>query len=177
MDRSTKEATVGMLHDKMAKATFVAALEFNKLDSNTTMDLRKAMRAGKVEYRVVKNTLALRAAQGTSVEKLAAHFAGPVAIAIGQGDVVAPAKALMDFVKKAPAALKVKGAVAEGALLDAAGVEALSKMPGLPGTRAQILAMINTPAATLVRLINTPGSSLARVLKAHADKAGEQKAA
>jgi len=178
MDRSTKEATVGMLHEKMSKAVFVAALEFGKVDSNTTIELRKAMRAGKVEYRVVKNTLALRAAKGTGVEQMSAYFAGPVAVAIGFGDVVAPAKVLMAFVKKAPQALKVKAAVAEGRLLDAAGVEALSRMPGLPETRAQILAMIKTPAATLVRMIAAPGSSLARVVKAHADKAGEgQKAA
>lgn len=177
MNRSEKEAAVSELHEKMAKASFVAAVEFEKLDANTTIELRRAMRAGQVDYKVVKNTLALRAAKGTAVEKIAEHFQGQVAVAIGYGDIVAPAKVIAEFFKKAPEKLRVKGAVAEGTALDAAGVEQLSKMPGLPELRAQMLAMINTPASMLVRLLNTPGGQLARVLQANVDKNEGEKAA
>ncbi len=154
MNKTEKEAAVQALHEKMVKAKFVAAVAFSKLDAQTAIDLRKAMRKANIDYKVVKNTLAKKAAKGTSVEKLEAHFAGPVAVAIGYDDMVASAKAIAEFFKKAPeGVLTVKGAVADGEAMDAKGVEALSKVPSLPETRATLLALMNTPAQQIARAI------------------------
>lgn len=177
MNRTEKEQAVADLHDKMSRATFVAAVAFEKLDAFTAIELRRAMRKSAIDYKVVKNNLALRAAEGTAATKLDAQFTGPVALAFGYGDVVETAKAITDAFKKAQDKVRVKAAVVDGALLSVDQVEALSKLPGLPELRAQMLAMINTPATTLVRLINTPGGQLARVLQAHVDKQSEQAAA
>src|SRR3954465_13641199 len=117
MNKSEKEVAVNTLHDKMAKATFVAAVSHSKLDAETDIVLRKAMREAKVDFKVVKNTLALRAAKGTAVEKLADHFQGPVAVAMAYGDVVQSAKAITEAFKKAPDMITIKGAVAEGAAM------------------------------------------------------------
>lgn len=125
MNRTEKETTVQALHEKLAKATFVAAVSFTKLDANTAIELRKAMRAAKVDYKVVKNTLAKKAAKGTPAEKLDAQFEGPVAVAIGYDDMIVSAKSITEFFKKAPeGTLKIKAAVADNAALDAAGVAA-----------------------------------------------------
>jgi large subunit ribosomal protein L10 len=175
MDKSEKAPAVNELNAKMGKATFAAAIAFKKLDANTAIELRKAMRGAQIDYKVVKNTLALRASKGTPVEKLAPHFKGPVAVALGYGDMVQSAKSISEFLKKSPEMLSIKGAVADGEALDAKGVEALSKMPGLNETRAQLLALINTPATMLVRLLNEPGAQLARVVQAHVEK-GEKAA-
>ena len=154
MNRTDKEAAINALHEKLSRASFVAAVAFNKLDANTAIELRKAMRAAEIDYKVVKNTLAKRAAKGTEAEKLDAHFVGPVAVAIGYGDMVASAKALAGFFKKAPeGSLKVKGAVADGSTFDAAGVDALSKLPGLNELRATLAALINTPASQIARAV------------------------
>jgi large subunit ribosomal protein L10 len=177
MNKSEKEVVVNTLHEKMAKATFVATVEFGKVDALTDIELRTAMRIAKVDYKVVKNKLALRAAKGTAVEKLSPHFKGPVAVAMAYGDVVQGAKAITDAFKKAPDLIKLKGAVAEGATMDAKGVEQLSKMPGLQELRAQLLGMLTQPATRLVQVINAPGASLARVIQAHTDKGEGQKAA
>jgi len=179
MNKSEKKEQIDVLHDKLSRATFVATIAFSKLDAITDIELRRAMRAAKIEYKVVKNKLALIAARGTPVDALAAQFKGPVAVAVSYGDMVEAAKAVTEFVKKQPEKLKIKGAVADGSALDAAGVEALSKMPGLPETRAQLLALINTPATMLVRLLNEPGARVARVVQANVDKqqAGAQEAA
>jgi large subunit ribosomal protein L10 len=179
MNKSEKEQAVAELHEMMKKATFAAAVAYDKLDANTTIELRKAMRNGKIDYKVVKNTLATRAAQGTSVEKITGAFTGPVAIALGYGDIGASAKVCNEAFKKAtPEKIKVKTVVADGDLYEgAAGLDTLAKLPGLPELRATLLALINTPATTLVRLINTPGEQLARVIKANADKQGESTAA
>lgn len=170
MNRSEKEVAVNALHEKMAKATFAAAVQYSKLDANTAIELRKAMRDAKIDYKVFKNTLALRAAKGTQVELITKHFKGPVAVALAYGDPVTSAKIITAFFKKAGDKLTVKGAVTENQAIDAAGVEALSKMPGLKETQAQLLALINTPATMLARLVNEPGSQVARVMQAHVDK-------
>jgi len=175
MNKNEKQQTVQNLHEKLAKATFVATIAFGKVDALTDIELRKAMRNAKVDYKVVKNTLALLAAKGTVVEKLSAQFTGPMAVAIGYGDVVQSAKAITEAFKKAPNLLQLKGAVAEGASLDAKGVEQLSKMPGLNELRAQLLGMLQQPATRLVQMINAPGGALARVVQANVDK--ESKAA
>jgi large subunit ribosomal protein L10 len=177
MNKSQKETSVNELHEKMAKATFVAAVSHSKLDAETDIALRKAMREAKVDFKVVKNTLALRASKGTPVEKLAEHFSGPMAVAMAYGDVVAGAKAVTEAFKKAPTMITVKGGVAEGAAFDAKGVDALSKMPGLNELRAKLLGMLLQPATRIAQVINAPGASLARVLQARIDKEGGEKAA
>lgn len=173
MNKSEKEAVVSGLKEKLEKATFTAAIAFNKMDAFTTIDLRKNLRNAQVDYKVVKNTLALIASKGTPVEKLESHFTGPVAVAIGYGDVVQVAKALTDAIKKTNDKVVIKGAVVEGNTLDAKGVEALSKMPGLNESRAMLLGMLNQPATRIAQVINAPAGALARVLQAHIDKAGE----
>jgi large subunit ribosomal protein L10 len=167
MNRTEKESAIQSLNAKFAKAQFIAAVAFHKLDANTAIELRKAMRGANVDYKVVKNTLAIKAAKGTGAEALESHFTGPVAVAIGYDDMIASAKALTDFFKKVPeGALKVKGAVADGKTLTPAAVETLAKTPSLPETRAMLLALINTPA-----------SQIARAIQAHVDAENEKAAA
>src|SRR5204863_8344111 len=122
-------------------------------------------------YPVVKNTLALRAATRTPLEKLGPQFANSTGVAYTGTDPVALAKTLVDFAKDHPA-LVVKGGLVSGSqMLDAEGVKALSTMPTLPELRAKLLGLMQAPAAQLVRLLSTPASQLARVLKAHQEKA------
>ena len=170
--RSEKEETVKSLTTKFGKAQVAIVAGFNKLSVASVTELRKKCRAANVEYKVVKNTLAKRAAKGTSVEKVEDILSGPTALLLGYEDPITPAKVLMDFMKdvKDKDSLKVRGAVVNGSRVDAKGVEALAKMPPLPEMRAILLAVINTPATNLVRIIGAPGSGLARVLQAHVDK-------
>jgi large subunit ribosomal protein L10 len=171
--KSEKEEMIKELSEKFARVKTAVVAEFSKVDVETVTKLRAKLRDGKVEYKVLKNTLAKRAAKGTSVEAIAEDFVGPIALAISYDDVVAPAKILSDFIKDMET-IKVKSAVVEGKRIDANGVKALAKMPGLPELRAQILGMLNQPAGKLVRTIAAPGSQLARVMQAHADKSQGQ---
>lgn len=169
MQRSEKEELIKELADKFSRANVAIAVEFSKLNVATVTNLRKKLRDGGVEYKVLKNTLAKRAAAGTPVEQIAGDFQGPVALCLSYGDVVAPAKILKDFLKDKES-LKVKSAVVEGRRTDAKGVDALASMPGLPELRAMLMGMINQPATMLARTINAPASQLAMVLKAHSEK-------
>ena len=169
MLKSEKEKLIKDLNDRFSRATAVVLAEFNKLNVDTVNRLRRKLRDGKVEWKVLKNTLARRAAKGTSVEKISDDFVGPVAAAITYDDVLAPAKILSEFVKDLET-VKIRSGVVQGQKLDKSGVAALAKMPGLMELRAQILGMLNQPATKLVRTIKEPGGALARVIKAKTDK-------
>jgi large subunit ribosomal protein L10 len=169
LNRTEKEQVIGELHDKMAKVSAAFVAEPKGLTVAVVTDLRKKLRDAKVDYRVVKNTLAARAAKGTPVEPLAEKFVGPTAIVMTEGDVVVAAKLIMEFAKDREN-FKIRTAVVEGQLVDAKGVQALAKLPGLQELRAQILGMLNAPASKLARVIGTPGQQLARVLGARREQ-------
>lgn len=173
MEKSEKEVMIRELNEKFARARTAIVAEFSKLNVETVTRLRKRFRDSGVDYKVLKNTLAKRAAKGTPVEVVSDDFTGPVAIAIGYDDVVAPAKILSEFIKDLET-IKVRSAVVEGKKVNAAGVAALAKMPGLPELRARILGMINQPAGTLARTLAEPGSRLARLIKARAEAMEKQ---
>jgi len=170
VQKSEKEQLITELNEKFARAKTAVVAEFSKLDVATVTQLRKKFRDGGVDYKVLKNTLAKRAAKGTPLEVISDDFTGPVAVAIGYDDVIAPAKILQDFIKNLES-IKVRSAVVDGKKVDAKGVEALAKLPGLPELRATLLGMLNQPAGKLVRTLAAPGQQLARVISAHAEAA------
>ncbi len=170
MQKSEKEELIKELSDKFQRAQTAIVAEFSKLDVETVTRLRRKFREGKVEYKVIKNTLAKRAAKGTSVEVISDDFTGPVALAISYDDVIAPAKILAEFAKDLES-IKIRSGVVQGRKIDVEGVKALAKMPGLQELRGQLLGMLTQPASKLVRMIAAPGTQLARVVQAHSEKA------
>ena len=173
MNRTEKEEVIGQLHEKMARARAAILAEPKGLTVAVVTDLRKKLRDAKVEYRIVKNTLAQRAAKGTTLEGIADQFRGPTALIMSYDDVVTPAKLLTDFAKDREN-FSIRGAVIEGRVIDAKGVQALAKMPGLTELRGQIAAMIAQPAAMLARVIAAPGQQLARVVAARREQLEKQ---
>ncbi len=169
MDRTEKEKVIGELHEKMAKAKAAIVAEPRALNVATVTALRKKLRDARVDYRVVKNTLAARAAKGTTLEPVAEKFVGPTAIVMSYDDVVVPAKLLVEFMKDREN-FAIRTAVVEGKVIDAKGVLALAKMPGLPELRQQLASMLAQPATKLARMIGTPGQQLARVLGARREQ-------
>jgi large subunit ribosomal protein L10 len=173
LNRTQKEEVINKLHAKMAKAKAAILAEPKRLNVATVTELRRKFREAQVDYKVVKNTLAQRAAKGTPVELLAEQFVGPTALIMSYADVVAPAKILLDFTKDRDT-LAIRAAVIEGKVVDVNGVKALAKMPGIKELRATIASVIAQPASRLVRMIATPGQKLAQVMKARKDQLEKQ---
>ena len=170
MNRTEKQQLIDELHKELEASPHAVLVDFRGLSVPAATEFRKRMRASGSRYRVVKNSLALRASKGTALERLQSKLQATTGIAYTGDDPVAMAKALVDFAKDHPA-LSVKGGVVAGSqVLDAEGVKALSTMPGLPELRARLLGLLQAPATQLVRLLGTPGNQLARVMKAHQDK-------
>ena len=172
MNRTEKEEVIEKLHAKMVKAKAAILAEPKGLDVETVTALRKKFREAKVDYKIVKNTLAQRAAKGTPVEPLVEKFVGPTALIMSYDDVVTPAKILVDFAKDREN-FAIRTAVIEGKVIDANGVKALAKMPGLQELRGTIAMMIAQPATKLARMIGTPGQQLAQVVNARKDQLGK----
>jgi len=170
MNRTEKQQLIDTLHKELESSPHAVLVDFRGLSVPAATEFRKRMRASGSRYRVIKNSLALRAARGTALERLEAKLEGTTGIAYTGSDPVAMAKVLLDFAREHPA-LSVKAGVVSGSqVLDADGVKALSTMPGLPELRARLLGLLQAPASRLVRVLAAPGAQLARVVRAHQDK-------
>jgi len=171
--RSEKEQAVKSLHDKLVRAKVAIVAAPGSIDVATITDLRRKFRAKKVEYKVVKNTLAKLAAKGTAAEVLTDLLQGPTALVLGFEDPVSPAKALQDFVTAKAGRMSVRGAVLDGRKLNPKEVEALAKLPDLPVLRSMLLGLMMKPAQQLVTVLTQPATGLTRVLKAKSEKSAQ----
>jgi len=166
VNRTEKQQQVEQLQDSFGAAQHAFLVDFQGLTVALDTEFRNRLRAADARYRVVKNRLARRALEQGGFAALDEHFRGPTGVALSSGDPVQLAKVLVDFAKDHPA-LKIKVGLLEGGQgLAPAQVEALSKLPGLPELRAQILSMILAPATRLARLLAEPGRGIARALDA-----------
>ena len=170
MNRTEKQALIDTLHDEFGKSPHAILVDYKGLTVPAVTEFRRKVRASGSRYRVVKNSLALRAVKDTPLERLSAKFESTTGVAYTGSDPVVLAKVLVDFAKDHPQLVVKAGVVSGSQMLDAEGVKALSAMPSLPELRAKLLGLLNAPASQLVRLLNTPASQLARVLKAHEQK-------
>jgi len=170
MNRTEKQELIAELHKEFEASPHAVLVDFTGLSVPAVTEFRRKMKAAGSRYRVVKNSLALRAAKGTALEKLGDRFQGTTGIAYTGSDPVALAKVLVDFAKDHPALAVKVGVVSGDQVLDAAGVKTLSTMPGLSEMRARLLGLLQAPATQLVRLLATPATQLAQVMKAHQDK-------
>jgi large subunit ribosomal protein L10 len=170
MNRTEKQQLIDELHKEFASSPHAVLVDFRGLSVPAVTEFRRKVKASGSRYRVVKNSLALRAAKGTPLEKLGDRLTGTTGIAYTGADPVALAKVLVDFAKDHPALALKAGVVSGEQMLDASGVKALSTMPGLPEMRARLLGVLKAPSSQLVRLLATPATQLAQVMKAHQDK-------
>jgi large subunit ribosomal protein L10 len=171
MNRTEKAQLIEELHRELESSPHAVLVDFRGLSVPAVTEFRRKVKAAGSQYRVVKNSLALRAAKGTALEKLGDKLEGTTGIAYTKDDPVALAKVLVDFAKEHPQLSLKMGVVSGSQVLDANGVKSLSTMPGLPEMRARLLGLLQAPATQLVRLLGTPATQLARVLQAHQDKA------
>ncbi|MFQ5720511.1 MAG: 50S ribosomal protein L10 [Acidobacteriota bacterium] len=173
MNRSDKVAAVAELNERWKPVKNAILVGFSGLAVEQANDLRRQIRTAESSYLVVQNRLAIRAAAGTPLEALIAGFAGPTAVAFNDNEPVGMAKVLADFSKENPALTLKAGVIDSHVVIDAEGLTALAKLPGLPELRAQMLRAIQGPATQLARLLATPATQLARVLQARQDKLAE----
>lgn len=170
MNRAEKIAAVEELSLRFREAPNVILTAFSGLTVQEATELRRRIREAGGTYRVVKNRLAKRAAAGTPAEKLGELLTGPRAIAFHDRDPLSIAKVLTEFAADHPPLAVVGGVIDGKDVVDPQAVKALATLPSLPELRAQLLALISTPATSVVRILAAPATQIAGVVRARNDK-------
>jgi large subunit ribosomal protein L10 len=164
-----KKKIVEELHERLVKSKVVIVTDYKGLTVETMTELRRKLREAQIDYRVVKNTLLIRAAKETGVALIQDQLKGPSAIALSFDDPVAPAKVLMEFAKK-NAKLEIKAGVMEDRVLDLASIKALAALPSREALLSQLLsAMVGVPTG-LVSVLNGIPQKLMYALQAIKDQ-------
>jgi large subunit ribosomal protein L10 len=161
--RAKKIEQVDKLSNELKSVSSVVVATFGKLTVSQDFELRKALRASGARYRVVKNTLAERAAKGSKMEEVLKNLEGRTSIAYATGDPVALAKALSKYAKDNPE-FTFKAGVVEGRVISIREIEALATMPSKEEIYSKLLFLINAPAQRLVTVMNAVGRNLAVVV-------------
>ncbi|HVO26038.1 MAG TPA: 50S ribosomal protein L10 [Candidatus Margulisiibacteriota bacterium] len=163
MNREEKAANVAALHErfKQAKVTLLATSQ--GLSVAKVQQLRRAVKQAGGEYKVAKNTFARRALKETAYAKLEALLEGPTGLVFGYADPVAVAKVLVKFAEENEK-LSIKAGFLDDRVLEPAAVTALAKMPSREVLLAQLLGLLQAPAAQLLRTMQEPGARLVRLM-------------
>jgi len=163
ISRAKKAEQVEKLEQELKNVSSMIVATYSKLTVAQDYELRKTLRGAGAKYRVVKNTLAERAAKGSKVEGALKELAGVTSIAYTEGDPVALAKALAKYAKDNPE-FTFKAGVVEGRVVSIGEIESLATMPSKEEIYAKLLFMLNAPAQRLVTAMNAVGRDLAVVI-------------
>lgn len=167
MERSQKVAVVDSFKSTISKAQSVVLTEFSGLTVVEAAELRAQLREAGVGFRVIKNTLAKRAIEGTDLEVLTDSLTGPTAWAYSDEDPVSPAKILTDFLKGVVADhMTIKRGFLGGKALSPEQVTALAKMPSKDELRSKLLSVFNGTATQFVRVLSARPTEFLTLLTA-----------
>ena len=162
MQIAKKHEVVAELSEKLSEAKCLYLTDFTGLDVASITELRRLLTAARVDYLVVKNTLARRALAGGPYEGLAEHLSGPNAFALSREDVVTAAKILTDFAKEREKPQIRAGAI-EGRVVSIDEIRRIAALPPrdqllallVGSARAPIAGLVYTLSGLLVKFVRT----------------------
>ncbi len=176
MPTPKKNQTIDELAEVFKTANGVLLTEFSGLTVEHMTELRKRCHVQNVTFRVVKNTLAQRAATAAELPDLSQWLTGSTAIAYSD-DASAAIKLLKKFVsdvREANGKPEIKTGLVEQKLLDEAEMKMLAELPSAEVVKAMFLGLLNAPAQKFVSLLNAGPSQFARLLGAYRQKLEDQ---
>ncbi|MCP4049749.1 MAG: 50S ribosomal protein L10 [bacterium] len=171
IDKSKK---IEEIKSKVDTSVFSLIADFRGLSVSEVTGLRQKLRDSGAEMTVYKNTLARRALQDLKIDYPAEMLIGPSALVNTEGDPIALAKILVDFIKESEA-LKIKGGLLDGENLDKESIIQLSELPGRDELIAKSVALIKSPVTNFVMILSGQIRNLINVMNAIKEKKQEVK--
>jgi large subunit ribosomal protein L10 len=164
-----KKQIADALHEKFARSKVVILTDYKGLDVASMNALRRKLKEADIEYKVVKNSLLVRASEGTDAALISDFFEGPSAVALSYDDPVAPAKILSEFAEDNKK-LELKIGVMNGRALDLAAIKALSNLPSREVLLGKLLSAMSGVPTGLVRTLNGVPQKFLNLLMALRDQ-------
>lgn len=164
-----KVEAVARLRERLARARVAVVTDYRGLTVKQLEELRATLRAAGVEYMVVKNTLARRAAEEAGVAEFAATLVGPVGLAIAYDDVSVAPRLLTEYFR-AHRRLPIIAGLVEGRVLDADAVRMVADLPPRDVLLGQLAGTLQSPLSQLAGSLQSVLSTLAATLEAYRDK-------
>ena len=165
MPTPQKEAQVEDIKDRLNRCTIAVATGYQGMSASNMTDLRARLREQGIEYRVIKNTLALRAVLELGNESMGDVLRGPTALAFGYGDVATVAKGINGYIISSRMPLVIHGALMDDSILTAAQVTSLALLPPRDELVSILIRQIQAPITGLVNVLSAPLRGLAIVLQ------------
>ena len=147
-----KQPIVAEISELLNGAASAVVVDYRGLTVAQDTELRKQLREAGVTYKVYKNTMIKRAAEGTDFAALDPDLEGPTAIAVSKEDATAPARILAEFAKKADK-LEIKGGVVEDTYYDAKGMQVIATIPSREVLLGKLLGSMQSPITNFARVI------------------------
>ncbi len=173
ISRSKKEELVARYVELLKESQGIVITQNNGMVMADFNTLREKLRELDSTFLVAKNTLFSLALKQVGLPVPEELLKGPVAVAFARQNVAATAKAVLDF-QKGVELFQIRGALVEGQIYDADGVDLLSRLPTLEELRAQLIGLIIAPASGLVGVINGGATQVLNVIAAYAAKEDAQ---
>ncbi|KKR29925.1 MAG: 50S ribosomal protein L10 [Candidatus Schekmanbacteria bacterium RBG_16_38_11] len=169
MNRETKREKIQYLKERFNSINACILSDYRGLSVKEITELRRRLRGSGAELRVVKNTLAAMATEGTGFDQIKEHFSGPTAVTFCSNDPVRPAKILLDFSKENPK-LELKVGILEGRAIGFSEIKALASTPPREVLLARMLASFNAPIGGMVNVLGGVLRNFMSVLQAISKK-------
>ncbi|PCK08540.1 MAG: 50S ribosomal protein L10 [Alteromonadaceae bacterium] len=164
-----KKAIVADVNETAANAISLVVADARGVTVGAMDALRKQAREDGVALRVIRNTLAKRAVQGTEFEVVSDALVGPSIFGFSMEDPGAAARLFKDFAKEQPK-FEIKALSIGGKLLEASQIDTLASLPTLEQALGQLASVIIAPVTKLVRTLNEVPTKVTRVVAAVRDQ-------
>ncbi|MDR2794820.1 MAG: 50S ribosomal protein L10 [Holosporaceae bacterium] len=169
MEKNKKPEVIAKIKKSFNESEAIFVVNQNKMTVSNTGDLRKQLRAVSSSYLVCKNTLARLAVKDTPFASILSHLGGQTALVFSK-NITGSAKVIHEYASKNDGKIVILCGGYSGKTLSAAEVVMLAKLPSMDELRANIIAVIQTPAQRMATLLQAPAAQIARVLSAYAEK-------
>jgi len=166
MKKEEKAENIDMLEQEFAKASIGILTDYRGLKTQEINGLRRKLQESGGDYKVIKNTLAVKAMEKLNRSEMKTIFTGPIAIALGRGEIQDTAKVFTDYVRTSKISITARGGFMGDKILTNDDINTLATLPPKPVLIAKIIGGMKSPLYSLAGVLAAPMRNLQGVLQA-----------